>query len=102
MARLEYQKNNPGAALVLLQRAEYKETMLALAAKTLQLKIYYESDEYDLLESHLQAISAFIRRKNILEYHRDNYVNLIQIVRKLMDTNPMDKKAPPSPSGKDN
>jgi len=40
MARLEYQKGNFGKALQLLQLAEYKETMLALAAKTIQLKIY--------------------------------------------------------------
>lgn len=92
MARLEYQKANFGAALVLLQRAEYKETMLALAAKTLQMKIYYESNEYDLLESHLQAIAAFIRRKKIMGYHRDNYLNLLHFVRKLVDINILDKK----------
>ena len=92
MARLEYQRGNLGAALQLLQRAEYKETMLALAAKTIQLKIYYESDDFDLLESHLQAISAFIRRKKVMGYHRENYLNLVQFVRKLLEINPLDKK----------
>lgn len=92
MARLEYQKGNFGSALQLLQRAEYKETMLALAAKTIQLKIYYETDEYDLLESHLQAIAAFIRRKKIMGYHRENYLNLMYCVRKLLEINPSDKK----------
>ncbi|MBK6993849.1 MAG: hypothetical protein IPH31_02575 [Lewinellaceae bacterium] len=92
MARLEYQKRNFGEALQLLQRAEYKETMLALAAKTIQLKIYYETDEYDLLESHLQAIAAFIRRKKVMGYHRENYLNLVQFVRKLLVLNPLDKK----------
>ncbi len=92
MARLAYQKNNLGTALLLLQRAEYKETMLALAAKTLQMKIYYASEEHDLLDSHLQAITAFIRRKKIMGYHRDNYLNLVQFVRKLLDTSASDKK----------
>ena len=91
MARLEYQKGSLGPALLLLQRAEYKETMLALAAKTLQLKIYYESSEYDLLESHLQATAAFIRRKKIMGYHRDNYLNLMQFVHKIISTPHMDK-----------
>lgn len=92
MARLEYQKRNLGAALQLLQRAEYKETMLALAAKTIQLKIYYESNEFDLLESHLQAITAFIRRKKVMGYHRENYLNLVQLVRRLLEHPLLDKK----------
>ena len=91
LARLAYQKGDFGAALLLLQRAEYKETMLALAAKTLQMKIYFETREYDPLESHLQAIAAFIRRKKMMGYHRDNYLNLIQLVRRLMTINPLDK-----------
>lgn len=93
MARLEYQKGNFGEALQLLQRAEYKETMLALAAKTIQLKIYYETEEHDLLESHLQAIAAFIRRKKIMGYHRENYLSLLHFVRKLLELNPLDKKS---------
>jgi len=66
--------------------------MLALAAKTLQMKIYYASDAYDLLDSHLQAIAAFIRRKKIMGYHRDNYLNLVQFVQKLLDISASDKK----------
>lgn len=92
MARLAYQKGNFGAALQLLQRAEYKETMLALAAKTIQLKIYYETEEYDLLESHLQAIAAFIRRKKVIGYQRENYLNLLYFVRKRLELNPLSKQ----------
>ncbi|MEZ4924675.1 MAG: hypothetical protein R3A50_00250 [Saprospiraceae bacterium] len=91
MARLEYQQKHYGDALLLLQKAEYRETMLALAAKTLQLKIYYESGEFDLLLSHLQAITAFIRRKKIMGYHRDNYLNLVQFVNRLLEVAPGDK-----------
>lgn len=91
LARLAYQKGDFGTALQLLQRAEYKETMLALAAKTIQMKIYYETDEYDLLASHLQAIAAFIRRKKVMGYHRENYLNLVQFVGKLLDMNLLDK-----------
>jgi len=67
--------------------------MLALAAKTIQLKIYYETDEYDLLESHLQAITAFIRRKKVMGYHRENYLNLVHFVRKRLELPPLDKQA---------
>ncbi|MBL7807680.1 MAG: hypothetical protein JNN28_07700, partial [Saprospiraceae bacterium] len=92
MARLEYQQKNYGPALQLLQRAEYKESMMALAAKTIQLKIYYETEEFDLLESHLQAIAAYIRRKKVIGYQRENYLNLVYFVRKMLEINPLDKK----------
>lgn len=93
LARLEYQRSNPGKALQLLQRAEYKDLLLNLAAKTLQMKIFYELEEYDLLESHLQAIGTFIRRKKVMGYHRENYLNTVHFTRKLLEINPLDKSA---------
>ncbi len=91
LARLEYQRRHFDAALSLLQKAEYKDLLLSLAAKTLQLKIYYELDAFDLLESHLQAFQTFIRRKKKLGYHRDMYLNTIHFTRKLLESNLFDK-----------
>jgi hypothetical protein len=44
------------------------------------------------LDSHLQAFKIFIRRKNALGYHRENYLNTIYLTRKLLEINPFDKK----------
>ena len=93
LARLEYQRRRLDEALKLLQKAEYKDPMLHLAAKTLQLKIFYELEEFDLLESHLQTLQTFIRRKKELGYHRENYLNTIRFTRKLLETNLYDKNA---------
>ncbi len=93
LARLEYQRCALGAALQLLQKADYKDLLLSLAAKMLQLKIYYELTEFDLLESHLQAFATFIRRKKALGYHRENYQNTLHFTRKLLETNRFDKVA---------
>jgi hypothetical protein len=91
LARLEYQRGQRGKALQLLQKAEYKDLLLHLAAKTLQLKIYYELGEFDLLESHLQATATFIRRKKALGYHRENYLNTVHFVQKMLEIGPYDK-----------
>ncbi len=91
LARLEYQRRRLDEALKLLQKAEYKDLLLHLAAKTLQLKIFYELEEFDLLESHLQTLQTFIRRKKDLGYHRENYLNTIRFTRKLLETNLFDK-----------
>jgi hypothetical protein len=93
LARLAYERKQFDAALPLLQKAEYKDLLLNLAAKTLQLKIYFELDETDLLEAHLVAFRTFLRRKKELGYHRENYLNTIQFARKLLETNPFDKEA---------
>lgn len=93
LARLEYQRRNLGQALQLLQKADYKDLLLNLAAKTLQLKIFYELGEFDLLESHLQAIRAFIRRKKVMGYHRENYLNTVHFIQKLLENQQYDKTA---------
>lgn len=93
MARLKYRRKNYTAALQLLQKSEYKDLLLNLAAKTIQLKIYYELEEFDLLHAHLKAMEQFIRRKKVIGYHRTNYLNLIRFVEKLLKLNPFDKEA---------
>lgn len=93
MARLKYEKQDYNAALNLLQQSEYKDLYLNLAAKTLQLKIYYELDEFDLLEAHLGAMRTFIRRKKDLGYHRENYLNTLHFTKKMVELIPFDKEA---------
>ncbi|MBR9921514.1 MAG: hypothetical protein GYB31_11805 [Bacteroidetes bacterium] len=93
LARLEYSRKNYDAALQLLQKSDYKDLLLNLAAKTVMLKIFYELEEFDLLNSHLEAMRMFIRRKNIMGYHKTNYSKLINFMRKLVDLPDYDKEA---------
>ncbi len=90
LARLEYSKKNYDKALELLQKAEYEDLLLNLAAKTVLMKVYFSLDEYDLLEAHLHAMRTFIRRKKIMGYHRDNYLNMIRFMQKILELQLMD------------
>ncbi len=92
LARLEYSRKNYKLALQLLQKSPYKDLLLNLAAKTVMLKIFYELDEFDTLDAHLEAMRTFIRRKKIMGYHQENYLNLIQLTKKLMERNPYEKE----------
>ncbi len=67
-----------------LQEADYKDLINNLIAKTLLLKIYYETDEYDALDAHLQSMQRFISRQRVIGYHRDNYLNIVRYTRRLM------------------
>ncbi len=84
LARLEFSRKNYQAALLLLQKAEYRDILLGLAAKVILLKIYYETSEYDVLEAHLNSMKAYIIRKRVLGYHKTNYQNIISYAKKLM------------------
>ncbi len=90
LARLEYTKGNHSAALRLLQTADFKDLVNNLIAKTLLLKIYFELEEFDPLESHLDSFNNFIRRREVSDYHRTNFTNIISLVRKLMALPPGD------------
>ncbi|HMR42414.1 MAG TPA: hypothetical protein PKC40_01205 [Saprospiraceae bacterium] len=93
LARLEYSRKNYDTAMKLLQKANYRDVLFSLATKTLALKIYYELDEFDLLQSHLEAMKKFISRKHVIGYHRDNYLNIVRYTQKLTGLNYYSKKS---------
>ena len=92
LARLEYESGHHENVLELLQKANYRDPLLNLAAKTLLLKTYYDLSEHDLLQSHLDAMRNYIHRKRVIGYHRTNYLNIIRFTEKLMRLNTIDKK----------
>ncbi len=92
LARLEYSRQNYGEALQLLQKSEYEDLLLNLSAKTVVLKIYFATEEFDALDAHLEAMNTFIRRKKVMGYHRENYRQLIRLTRKILELQPYDQE----------
>lgn len=92
-AKIAYHRKDYDAAIPLLQRANYHDLLLNLGARTLLLKIYHELNEFELLYSHLDAFTAYIRRKSGLGYHRKNYRNLIRYTNRLLSLNLADRAA---------
>ncbi len=83
-ARLEYDRKDFDKAVHYLQTFQPMDLVNQLISRTLLLKIYYESDEFDLLESHLDSFRLFIRRREVSDYHRTNFQNIIGFVRKQL------------------
>lgn len=90
LARLAYRRRDYRAALLLLQGADYKDLINSLNAKILQLKIYFETEETDLLDSHLESMKTYIHRQDSIGYHRENYLNIVRFTRALLRMNPND------------
>ncbi|MFK8009009.1 MAG: hypothetical protein AB8H03_21785 [Saprospiraceae bacterium] len=93
LARLEYTRKNYGKAMLHLQKVESKDLVNSLISKTLLMRIYYELEEFDSLFSHLDSFQIFIRRREVSDFHRQNYMNAIRLVKKLVSLPELDKKA---------
>ncbi|TNE57351.1 MAG: hypothetical protein EP344_11240 [Bacteroidetes bacterium] len=93
LARVEYSRGLYRSALLHLQEADYKDLINNLIAKTLQLKIYYETEEFDALDAHLQSMQTYIRRLRVIGYHKTNYKNIVRYARRLMQLNPANRQA---------
>lgn len=92
-ARLEYSRRRYPEAMLLLQKADYNDLLLHLAAKTLLLKIYFEAGELRLLDALLDSMTIFLRRKKIMGYHKTNYRNIARHIQKLTMLNLRDPAA---------
>jgi len=90
-ARLAYEQKNYSHAMPLLVQVDFKHPVYNLIAKTLLLKIYFELDEYDAMDSQLDSMTTYIRRKKIADIRRDNFNNIVRFVRQLSRVPPGDK-----------
>ena len=84
LARLEYHRKRYQAVLELLQKANYRDPLLNLAARTLLLKTWYELGETELLHAHLDAMRNYIQRKKVIGYHKANYLNIVRYTDRLL------------------
>ncbi len=92
-ARLEFERKNFDRALFYLQTADYNDLINSMVAKLLLLKIYYETNEIDLLLAHLHTMKMFIRRNKKIGYHYENWSTIIQYTQLLVELNSFDKHA---------
>jgi iron-sulfur cluster repair protein YtfE (RIC family) len=71
---------------------ETNDILMSLHAKTMLLKMYYELDEFNALDSLVDSMRAYIQRKKVMGYHRAVFKNLLTYTRKLLKVRPNDKE----------
>lgn len=91
LARLYFEQKDYSQAMKLLIQIDYDGMLMNLAAKTILLKMYYELEELDALESLIESMRTYIQRKEVMGYHKANYKNIIRYTKKLVRINPYDK-----------
>lgn len=63
LGKLYYEQGQLENSLQELNKVETKASFLLLGAKILQLKIYYELEEFDPLESTLESLRVYLQKK---------------------------------------
>ncbi len=91
LAFFYFQKPDYNQAISLLQKVEFKDVFNHLDARRMLLRIYFELKEFDALDSLLDSFKTYIHRQKEIGYHRNNYLNLIRFVRKLLQLQPSDQ-----------
>ena len=87
-----FEKGEYNKAMELLNQYEHDDILINLNAKTMLIKIYYELSEFNVLESLLESMRAYIQRKKELGNRRRTlYKNIIRYTKKLLKVNPYSK-----------
>lgn len=85
LANYYYAAGQQMKALQALQDVDFTDRTYHLGAKIIQLKSYYELEEWDALEALLDAFNAYLRRqKEVSAYRKKANKNLINVSKKLM------------------
>lgn len=85
IAALYYAEKNWEEALQLLQSVIFTDAYYQAAAKTIQLKIYYESGEQEALRALIDSFGKFImRNKQLSTYQKKSNKNFLSLTFKLL------------------
>lgn len=90
MANIYYSMEKYDDALMALREINFDDHLSNLTSKLLILKIYYETGEMRLLDSHLDAMQVYLTRKKVIGYHKTVFSNIVKFTRKLINLNPYD------------
>lgn len=90
-AMLYYETGNYEKALDVIHKYEFKDILINIESRMILIKIYYEADEFKILESQLESMRAYLQRKKVIGYHKEVYKNIIRYTKKLLKVNPYSK-----------
>ena len=93
LAKYYYEVGEYEEAMKLLQQMEYDDLLHTMGAKIILAKIYYEQSEMDALDNLIKSAQTFIHRKKVMGYHREVYLSIFGLLKKLMNLNNFDKTA---------
>lgn len=93
MGALMFYKGQFGEALRLINQVEFTDIFYALDTRTMQIKIYYQLDEWDPMQSAIEAFKVYLRRnKTLSDNVKQLYNNFLKFVERLSKLTKRDKQ----------
>ena len=90
LARVYFYKKEHDRVLEYLNQVDFEDVWYNINSKAMLIATYYETEEFDALESLLTSYAAFIRReKSLDEARRQRYLNFVNLVKKLIKIFPV-------------
>lgn len=94
MGKYHFEKGEYDKARDHLMYINPSSVNLNLMIKSMLIRIYYNQEEFQLLDALLESMKVYIKRKKTLvAQHKVPFLNLIKYTKKLVRVNPFDKSA---------
>jgi hypothetical protein len=84
LAVYRFRKGEFDGALELLRNVNFPDPIYNLESRKMLLKIYYEQQAFDALESLLENLLTWLRRHREIGYQREMYRNLARFTGRLL------------------
>jgi hypothetical protein len=88
LGKLHFEKKEYDKAMRLFSTVEYDDILMNMNAKVMQIQMFYEQGEFEVIESFLESTRTYLLRKKVIGYHRSTYKNIIRLTKKLVKINP--------------
>jgi hypothetical protein len=93
MARIAFHRNDHRRALQWLLNVVYADIYYELGCKGLLVKVYYELNEFPLLDTLIQSFKTFLNRNKLIPSHQKNmYLNFLKYTSFLVKFEMNEKK----------
>ncbi len=94
LARLYFTKKEFEKAMPMLAQIDDSDLLLNLDSRVMLLKMYYETEAFNALDNLLASFRILLlRKKKVIGYHQEHYLNLLRYIKKMMRLNQYDKAA---------
>jgi len=91
LANLYSHQHQHDKVIELLRNVEYSDVVYALSAKLILVRTYYESDEFNALDSLVDSFRIYLRRNKLISKSvKNQYLQFLRFVRKLISLRPGD------------
>ena len=83
-AIFSFKKKDFSNVIKLLQETNLKEVLFNLHVRLMLMQIYYDLNEFNVLDSYIESSKIYLHRQNDIGYHKESYTNFFRTLEKFL------------------